>query len=68
MKKMLIYIYSMFLIIVLSCCNPLCLSIFWWAKFRKKKSGVKVHVLYDLDAQVSAYFHALQHLYMIQKR
>ena len=36
---------------------PLCLSIFWWAKFRKKKGGIKAHVLYDLEAQVSAYFH-----------
>lgn len=36
---------------------PLCLSIFWWAKFRKKKGGVKTHVLYDLEAQVPAYFH-----------
>ena len=26
---------------------PLCLSVFWWAKFRKKKGGVKAHVLYD---------------------
>lgn len=29
---------------------PLCLSVFWWAKFRKKKGGVKAHVLYDLEA------------------
>lgn len=36
---------------------PLCLSIFWWAKFRKKKGGIKAHVLYDLEAQVPAYFH-----------
>ena len=36
---------------------PLCLSIFWWARFRKKKGGVKAHVLYDLEAQVPAYFH-----------
>lgn len=36
---------------------PLCLSIFWWAKFRKKKGGIKAHVLYDLEAQVQAYFH-----------
>lgn len=28
---------------------PLCLSIFWWGKFRKKKGGVKAHVLYDLE-------------------
>ena len=36
---------------------PLCLSVFWWAKFRKKKCGVKVHVLYDLEAQVPAFYH-----------
>jgi hypothetical protein len=36
---------------------PLCLSVFWWAKFRKKKGGVKAHVLYDLDAQVPAFYH-----------
>ena len=36
---------------------PLCLSIFWWAKFRKKKGDVKAHVLYDLEAKVPAYFH-----------
>ena len=36
---------------------PLCLSVFWWAKFRKNKGGVKAHVLYDLESQVPAYFH-----------
>lgn len=36
---------------------PLCLSVFWWDKFRKKKGGVKVHVLYDLEAQVPAFYH-----------
>lgn len=36
---------------------PLCLSVFWWAKFRKKKGGVKVHVLYDLEVQVPAFYH-----------
>ena len=36
---------------------PLCLSVFWWAKFRKKKGGVKAHILYDLESQVPAYFH-----------
>lgn len=29
---------------------PLCLSVFWWAKFRKKKGGIKAHVLYDLES------------------
>jgi len=36
---------------------PLCLSVFWWAKFRRKKGGVKAHVLYDLETQVPAYYH-----------
>ena len=36
---------------------PLCLAVFWWAKFRKRKDGVKAHVLYDLESQVPAYFH-----------
>lgn len=36
---------------------PLCLSVFWRAKFRKKKGGVKAHVLYGLEAQVPAFFH-----------
>ena len=36
---------------------PLCLSVFWWARFRKKKGGVKAHVLYGLEAQVPAFYH-----------
>ena len=35
----------------------LCLSVFWWAKFRKKKGGVKAHVLYDLESKVPAFYH-----------
>lgn len=35
----------------------LCLSVFWWAKFRKKKSGIKVHTLYDVETQIPAFFH-----------
>ena len=35
----------------------LCLSVFWWAKFRKKKGGIKVHTLYDIETQVPAFFH-----------
>ena len=35
----------------------LCLDVFWWAKFRKKKGGVKVHFLYDLETSVPAFFH-----------
>ena len=36
---------------------PLCLSVFWWAKFRRHKGGVKSHVLFDTESQVPAYFH-----------
>jgi len=35
---------------------PLCLATFPWAKFRRKKGGVKAHVLYDVEAQVPAFY------------
>ena len=35
----------------------LCLAVFWWAKFRKKKVGIKVHTLYDVETQIPAFFH-----------
>lgn len=35
----------------------LCLAVFWWAKFRKNKGGVKIHVLYDVETQIPAFFH-----------
>ena len=35
----------------------LCLAIFWWAKFRKKKGGIKVHTLYDVETQIPAFIH-----------
>ncbi len=35
----------------------LCLSVFWWAKFRKKKGGIKVHTLYNVETQIPAFFH-----------
>ena len=35
----------------------LCLDVFWWAKFRKRKGGIKVHTLYDLETQIPAFFH-----------
>lgn len=37
---------------------PLCLTIFPWAKFRKKKGGVKAHVLYGIEAQIPAFYMA----------
>jgi hypothetical protein len=33
----------------------LCLSLFWWAKFRSTKSGIKVHTLFDVVTQIPAY-------------
>ena len=35
----------------------LCLSVFWWAKFRRKKGGIKVHTLYDIETQIPAFLH-----------
>lgn len=35
----------------------LCLEVFEWAKFRKHKGGIKVHTLYDIEAQVPTFFH-----------
>ena len=35
----------------------LCLVVFWWAKFRKKKGGIKVHTLYDVETQIPTFFH-----------
>jgi hypothetical protein len=35
----------------------LCLNLFWWAKFRKTKGGIKVHTLYDIVTQIPAFIH-----------
>lgn len=35
----------------------LCLNVFEWALFRKKKGGVKVHTLYDIETQIPTFFH-----------
>jgi hypothetical protein len=35
----------------------LCLSVFWWATFRKKKAGIKLHTLYDITTQIPAFMH-----------
>jgi len=35
----------------------LCLAVFDWARFRKKKGGIKMHTLYDIEAQVPAFVH-----------
>lgn len=35
----------------------LCLSLFWWASFRKTKGGIKVHTLFDVVTQIPAFLH-----------
>lgn len=35
----------------------LCLNVFWWAKFRKSKGGIKLHTLYDVNTQIPAFLH-----------
>ena len=35
----------------------LCLSVFWWAKFRKTKGGIKLHTLFDINTQIPAFVH-----------
>ena len=35
----------------------LCLSVFEWAKFRKHKGGIKLYILYDVEAEVPAFVH-----------
>lgn len=33
------------------------LNIFWWAKFRETKVGSKLHTLFDIETQISAFVH-----------
>ena len=35
----------------------LCLSVFWWATFRKTKAGIKLHTLFDITTQIPAFVH-----------
>jgi hypothetical protein len=35
----------------------LCLNVFWWATFRKRKAGIKLHTLYDITTQIPAFIH-----------
>ena len=35
----------------------LCLSVFWWAKFRKKKGGIKLHTLFEITTQIPVFIH-----------
>ena len=35
----------------------LCLSIFWWAEFRKHKGGIKLHTLYDVKTYIPSFLY-----------
>jgi len=35
----------------------LCLSIFWWAEFRKRKGGIKLHTLYDVKTSIPSFLY-----------
>jgi hypothetical protein len=35
----------------------LCLNVFWWAKFRKNKGGIKINTLLDVTTQIPAFVH-----------
>jgi hypothetical protein len=35
----------------------LCLNIFWWASFRKKKAAIKLHTMIDLDGDIPTFIH-----------
>lgn len=35
----------------------LCLSVFWWAEFRKTKGGIKLHTLYDVRTSIPTFLY-----------
>lgn len=35
----------------------LCMNIFWWAKFRSTKSGIKLHTLFDVKSSIPSYLY-----------
>jgi hypothetical protein len=35
----------------------LCLSVFWWANFRKTKAGIKLHTLFDINTKIPVFIH-----------
>lgn len=35
----------------------LCLSVFWWAEFRKHKGGIKLHTLYDIKTSIPSFLY-----------
>lgn len=40
----------------------LCLSVFWWAAFRKEKGGVKMHTLFDVKTNIPTFIYITEAL------
>lgn len=40
----------------------LCLSVFWWAKFRKGKAAIKLHTLFDIKTSIPSFIHVTEGL------
>lgn len=38
----------------------LCLSVFWWAEFRKAKGGIKMHTLYDFKTRIPSFVYIIK--------
>ena len=41
----------------------LCLSVFWWAPFRKNKGAVKLHTQFDVKTEIPTFIHLSDGLY-----
>ncbi len=35
----------------------LCISVFWWAKYKKTKGGIKLHTLFDVKTSIPCFIH-----------
>jgi Domain of unknown function (DUF4372)/Transposase DDE domain len=35
----------------------LCLNVFWWAKFRKKKGAIRLHTVLDIKTEIPCFIH-----------
>jgi len=40
----------------------LCLNVFWWAKFRKEKGGIKMHTLFDIKTNIPTFVYVSEAL------
>lgn len=43
----------------------LCLSVFWWAEFRKTKGAIKLHAMLDVKTSIPCYIHITKAWFMM---